>query len=490
MGALYFFASHMVIRTAFYLGDGRSESQMLAFTLAVLGAISASHVFYKPLLNLRLATTAYTGVPLVSVLASMGAILELVSTVPGVSDAYFYLGALFLGLAVGSFSVVLSSTITPKTPSPHHFRVPWSLVCAAGFYFLFRLASTVSYTIGEGFLLALPLVTLACTSLDAPAADPEAREEDRRSLQVLVWVSAAFAIVGSVVAWVAKGDVPPVESSVNYWTLFEVMSVAIMLACCCVLAKLAGQSALPKGTGAFVSCLCILPSFIAGCATAAAFVPITNGSLMWESSFWVLIVAIFSYDMRATPYSVDGIGVGIMFESMCVGQMATQVMRAAAGHGITQLLGVAFAVAYVVGEFTQLHASNKRAEHKPLEFASEKDSQAGKSSARWPTAATRADALCMENQDTACTCESGSRNGDPHSQASSLDESSKRLCAFYGLTEREELIFSLVASGRSASYISEELGISFNTVRTHIRHVYEKMGVHSKQELLDIVDAR
>ena len=204
----------------------------------------------------------------------------------------------------------------------------------------------------------------------------------------------------------------------------------------------------------------------------------------------MLIVAIFSYDMRATPYSVDGIGVGIMFESMCVGQMATQVMRAAAGHGITQLLGVAFAVAYVVGEFTQLHASNKRAEHKPLEFASEKDSQAGKSSARWPTAATRADALCMENQDTACTCESGSRNGDPHSQASSLDESSKRLCAFYGLTEREELIFSLVASGRSASYISEELGISFNTVRTHIRHVYEKMGVHSKQELLDIVDAR
>lgn len=45
----------------------------------------------------------------------------------------------------------------------------------------------------------------------------------------------------------------------------------------------------------------------------------------------------------------------------------------------------------------------------------------------------------------------------------------------------------LVGEGRSASYISDALGISFNTVRTHIRHVYEKMGVHSKQELIDLV---
>ena len=41
--------------------------------------------------------------------------------------------------------------------------------------------------------------------------------------------------------------------------------------------------------------------------------------------------------------------------------------------------------------------------------------------------------------------------------------------------------------GRSAKYIAEELTISHNTTRTHIKHVYEKLNIHSKQELLDLV---
>ena len=41
--------------------------------------------------------------------------------------------------------------------------------------------------------------------------------------------------------------------------------------------------------------------------------------------------------------------------------------------------------------------------------------------------------------------------------------------------------------GRSAKYIADELMISHNTTRTHIKHVYEKLNIHSKQELLDLV---
>ena len=45
--------------------------------------------------------------------------------------------------------------------------------------------------------------------------------------------------------------------------------------------------------------------------------------------------------------------------------------------------------------------------------------------------------------------------------------------------------------GRSAKYIAEELTISHNTTRTHIKHVYEKLNIHSKQELLDkVAEAR
>ena len=39
--------------------------------------------------------------------------------------------------------------------------------------------------------------------------------------------------------------------------------------------------------------------------------------------------------------------------------------------------------------------------------------------------------------------------------------------------------------GRSLPAIQERLCISEGTVKTHLRHIYEKMQVHTKQEFLD-----
>ena len=58
----------------------------------------------------------------------------------------------------------------------------------------------------------------------------------------------------------------------------------------------------------------------------------------------------------------------------------------------------------------------------------------------------------------------------------------------YGLTERETQILGYLARGRSAPFIREELSLSKSTVATHIRHIYDKLGVHSKQELLSLLE--
>ena len=47
---------------------------------------------------------------------------------------------------------------------------------------------------------------------------------------------------------------------------------------------------------------------------------------------------------------------------------------------------------------------------------------------------------------------------------------------------------ALFAKGRSAARIQEELFISKGTVSTHLRHIYQKMDVHSKQEMLDVIE--
>lgn len=57
----------------------------------------------------------------------------------------------------------------------------------------------------------------------------------------------------------------------------------------------------------------------------------------------------------------------------------------------------------------------------------------------------------------------------------------------YGLTRRETQIFMLLAQGRTSPYISSELLIGVNTVNTHKRRIYQKLGVHDKQELIDMV---
>ena len=58
----------------------------------------------------------------------------------------------------------------------------------------------------------------------------------------------------------------------------------------------------------------------------------------------------------------------------------------------------------------------------------------------------------------------------------------------YELSEREREVFFYLAKGRNAAFIQQELWISIHTVKTHIANIYRKLGVHSIQEVLDIVD--
>ncbi len=48
------------------------------------------------------------------------------------------------------------------------------------------------------------------------------------------------------------------------------------------------------------------------------------------------------------------------------------------------------------------------------------------------------------------------------------------------LTAREQEILSLLAQGHLIKEISDRLGISFHTARTHLRHTYEKLHVQSR----------
>ena len=52
----------------------------------------------------------------------------------------------------------------------------------------------------------------------------------------------------------------------------------------------------------------------------------------------------------------------------------------------------------------------------------------------------------------------------------------------YDLTPHETRLLKLLVEGHNYTTAASELGVSYNTIKFHMRHIYEKLQVHSKSE--------
>ena len=60
----------------------------------------------------------------------------------------------------------------------------------------------------------------------------------------------------------------------------------------------------------------------------------------------------------------------------------------------------------------------------------------------------------------------------------------------HGLTQREGEVLLLLAQQKSAADIEQELLVANGTAKAHIRHVYQKLGIHSREELYEMVASK
>lgn len=65
-----------------------------------------------------------------------------------------------------------------------------------------------------------------------------------------------------------------------------------------------------------------------------------------------------------------------------------------------------------------------------------------------------------------------------------LGEKCRAVADRHGLTNREREILPYLAQGYSLPYIRNELYIAQSTIDTHVRHIYQKLGIHSREELI------
>ena len=73
---------------------------------------------------------------------------------------------------------------------------------------------------------------------------------------------------------------------------------------------------------------------------------------------------------------------------------------------------------------------------------------------------------------------------------SRIDTICSQIIAEFKLSEREGQILKLIARGNTVNSIANKLVISSHTVNTHIRHIYDKVGIHKRGELLEYINMK
>ena len=77
---------------------------------------------------------------------------------------------------------------------------------------------------------------------------------------------------------------------------------------------------------------------------------------------------------------------------------------------------------------------------------------------------------------------------DPESGGIAPDRGPGALGQLFGLTAAEERVVSLVAEGQGLPHVARSLGVSTNTIRTHLGRALEKTGTSRQAELAQLVE--
>ena len=469
-GILYFCISYLAIQLMYYIGMSRSDYEITIFFLSVTSSIALVHLFSTQAIRFRSFLDSVFGIPSVSVVATIGFALAFVSALPVCMVEMFYASGVVLGLACGWIIVIWSSNFKSEQLISHPFYVHPSLLVAIFTYFVFRCIGSFSEAITEGFLFALPLISIFCIiqSINKKSAQiSSAHGQSTKAMELIFIAAALFALaLGVVVFWSGHESVF-VSSRIGYLAFFEALCIALILCCCWAMNRFSGAkgSQSHRHSAILVFFIIYIPLFCTGLIMGRVCILTDATHVLRESNIWIVGIAVFIHDIRSSVYTVRGLAVGLMFEAMCMGQMIAFISNFnTIPHEL--VIALCLGLVYFAGLSRQYFGSLFHKKRVTDDIASSE--------------------IKKEQGDTASTAnEKPARTVDE--QPFEILSYCQRLANDHGLTKRETEVFGLIALGRSAKYISEELMISKNTTRTHIRHVYEKLNVNSKQELIDLV---
>lgn len=306
-----------------------------------------------------------------------------------------------------------------------------------------------------------------------PAAVPMVRVRFPFKLQT-VGLIMVYYMVGSMMFKVV-GLLPAVESYELFWASNIVYGAASVLVGFIIFYRNSLKLAfLYRPVMGLLGVAFLLLPFLAGSAIIFSFLLFQVGFALFDMYIWMLLKEIS--DVQERPVQVFGWGFFILTVSMLLASLLYSLVTPFVAHnlGIIDVLSVLAAILmFAAAVIFQSH------EHD----------------------VNPADPLPAVDEVSACVADIANPVAEAGKDADEPDDSGQDLLpnsiwlenlisewtVRYGITKREKEVLLLLARGYNNPHMCEQLEISGNTLKTHLRNIYRKMDVNNRQELLRLI---
>lgn len=358
-----------------------------------------------------------------------------------------------IGVGCGLLFCLFQRELTRLTPKDAGYVVFGAAVVSSCPYFALAALPSPGKTI-ISIVALLPLCGVLLRISDSETTGPTGTDSlstaplgplPRTLAQPLILVGLSGIVVGLFEQLLADGPSAQTINMVKMTGLFA-SGIALLIAW----AKTDGQISFNKFYHAMflmvATAYLLLPALYSG--FDYMFAGFAHLVFSIASALMVLTCLNVARQERLDPIFVYGIFAGIVYGCMALGAIMGLVL-AKTGHGnSSSLLIIALATVYCL---SMIGSGVRRRAQEPIAAASSSEGEA-----------------------------------QPATQARTVDPAALR--ERFGLSPREAEVCVLLGSGRNVPFIAKRLCISENTVRTHTKNIYTKMDIHTKQELLDLLE--
>lgn len=398
-------------------------------------------------------------------------------------------GGALIGYGAASFFFAWQRLFTAQKPAVANTEIIVGNIAAAGIYFaLYLIPRSVTALLAA--LVFLPLFALcivltgrsvdlgAAPFCDVPREHPHvyrlvvkdywrialcmgavafscgeirALAVEKPEVASIVNIASMLALLITALAFLTlwRTKVLHLNASIFFRALFPVLATAFV--------------ALPLLGGAYLNVFAAALYAVYGCATILAMIQ----------------CAQTARDRSINPAFVYGFVAGIMYALHDVGFLFGSYAQTAAPFGMDPLVSTSLIAIYVLCIMFFVAQGGIKAALSPNHL------QAG----RIELVITGA-----RGQRVRPTPGAGGGNAAPGggegAEVVYADKTAKQCAlvqAHFKLSKREGEIVEALVRGNTVGAIAEQLGVSENTVRTHTKHIYTRLDIHKKQQLVELV---